>query len=831
MIAIFRINRTVLLLGSALVAVPAVAESPKAAETAAVAKSGEPESIDDIVVTARKKSESLLDTPITVSVATAEYLDRANIRNALDLANKTPGFTFESIGPRSNAKPIIRGVTTNSVTPSQQKNSSFIDGIYVGGTTTPPPFIEIDRIEVLKGPQSAAFGRATFAGAINYIMKEPGDRLAIQAQVLAATDQEYEGGALVSGPLTRNGVVRAQVAGYYRTYGGNREWVNSDGRRLGTEETYYGAATLLIEPDPGFKLKLRYQFLRLNDGPTPVRFVSDAQRNGLFNVTLDRARGAAPVGTTFTQRFPLGVVGESTRPYAQDFSVVSDPGTHITKQRWTAALDADLWAGHTLNLTAGYNTDKTNNWESDNLNRPCSKFAVPTAAFCSLSVQRYSDFQMEGRIASAQDKPFSYLVGLFYLTSKERNNSAQPVTGSLFFPVNNLNINSLSPFGSVSLKIGRATLGGEVRYNIDQITNFGYRTCLYPTTSSVAGVPCLFNGEIVGNPFTGEPGAPLERRDRTFKTVVYRLTADYKITDDLMIYGIVSKGNQPGFFNLGTGFPERFRVVDEELLYNYELGFKGKFLNGKGYFTIAGFRMDWKNQVFRRTLNLVNLPSGEVVEFDSSATYPAGSTNFQSALNVNQGSSRIYGVEAEVGLQPFEGFDMRGTLAYTHARLLSFCSEFLYQLTLRASLPNGRCLNVDGNRLEAQPDWTYSISMGYKHDIGRAGLSGYVRGDFSYIGTKFDSEMNLAQTGAAKLLGLQAGVENDRWRFEAFATNLLDDDTPTRLGRLTDATVPATAAGVTPAGAAVTVTAISQQSVAVVPRRNRQFGIRASVKF
>ncbi len=118
-------------------------------------------------MTARKRDELAQQVPLTVSVLTRRLLDQAQVRDGFDLAALTPGFTYESVGSFANAKPVIRGLTTASTVPSQQKSSAFIDGLFVGGTTSPPPFIDLQRVEVLKGPQSAALGRATFAGAVN----------------------------------------------------------------------------------------------------------------------------------------------------------------------------------------------------------------------------------------------------------------------------------------------------------------------------------------------------------------------------------------------------------------------------------------------------------------------------------------------------------------------------------------------------------------------------------------------------------------------------------------------------------------------------------------
>ncbi|WP_439486431.1 TonB-dependent receptor [Blastomonas fulva] len=829
MLELRHLHRIDVLVGCSLIALasPAVAQDVRPTEDDVVEPTGDGE----IVVTARKREENLLEVPVTVAVISDQFIDEANIRDAYKLSALTPGFTFEGLGNRANAKPVIRGVTTNAISPNQQKNSSFIDGLFVGGSATPPPFIEIQRVEVLKGPQSATFGRATFSGAVSYVMKEPGESLSGEINAIAATDNEYELGVLIGGPIAGS-TVRGQIAGYYRTFDGNDAWVNADGTKLGSEKTYYGSATLIIAPADGFQAKLRYQYSQFEDGPSPVQFLTDGQRNGVFQVALPSARGAAPAGTRFTQRYPTGIVPDrSLRSYAQDFSVITDSGTTVKKHRITASVDADIWASHTLSVLAGYNTDDTTVWDGDALNRVCSRPGAPTSATCSQQLQSYEDMQIETRVTSANTEAIRYSLGFYYLSNKERTFFRQPATGSIFLGTTNQDTESYAPFGSISLDIGdRLTLGGEVRYNTDKVTSFGYRSCINPATSAVAGAPCLFAGVPIGNPFTGAPLSILETRSQTFKSWVYRATADFQVTDSLLVYGIYSKGTQPGFFNLGATVPEAFRVVDEEVLKNYELGFKGRF-SRRGYFTLALFNMDWGNQVFRQTLNLATLPGGVPELQEPGRIYPAGTTFSLLGLNVNQGASRIRGVEAEMGIEPVDGLDLRATVAYTRARYRTFCSEFLFQLTLVPSRPGEVCTDVAGNRLEAQPDWTFSLSGGYQTQIGQSDWSGFIRSDFAYLSSKTESEMNLANTDDTKLLSAQIGAERGQFRFEVFADNLLDDDTPIRISRLTDASLPLTATGTTPAGGAVVVSGVSQQNIALVPRRDRQFGIRALVRF
>ena len=139
---------------------------PGAAESAGTA-------VDEVVVTARKREERLQDVPITISVVSGEAIARANLVNVSDLAAQTPGFSFRQgfgqIGGGGGAgvRPSVRGMSSVVGAPNA---AFFVDGVYVSDNISSYQLDNLERVEVIKGPQSALFGRGTFAGAISYIL-------------------------------------------------------------------------------------------------------------------------------------------------------------------------------------------------------------------------------------------------------------------------------------------------------------------------------------------------------------------------------------------------------------------------------------------------------------------------------------------------------------------------------------------------------------------------------------------------------------------------------------------------------------------------------------
>ncbi len=148
--------------------------------------------IDDIVVTARKREENLQDVPLSLSAFSAEDLQRRGVENAYDLALFTPNFNTQKQVGRTLDRPTIRGMA-NSSTQGEPNASYFIDGVFVSSSVASATTNTIERIEVLRGPQSAQFGRATFSGAVNYVTRQPGNEWEAQLNTKAGSDEDVQG--------------------------------------------------------------------------------------------------------------------------------------------------------------------------------------------------------------------------------------------------------------------------------------------------------------------------------------------------------------------------------------------------------------------------------------------------------------------------------------------------------------------------------------------------------------------------------------------------------------------------------------------------------------
>ena len=155
---------------------------------------GQEAQLEEIVVTARKREEALQDIPLAITAFTSEELQKRSIQNMRDIALFTPGFNFEDFGGSGGTTPVVRGTTQVSILQSGEQNVSvFFDGVYLPRSyVTDLGFANMERVEVVKGPQSARYGRNAFMGAINYIPRRPGDEWDLQGQVVAGNHSRYD---------------------------------------------------------------------------------------------------------------------------------------------------------------------------------------------------------------------------------------------------------------------------------------------------------------------------------------------------------------------------------------------------------------------------------------------------------------------------------------------------------------------------------------------------------------------------------------------------------------------------------------------------------------
>ena len=272
------------------------------------AQSVKAQAIEEVVVTARKREESLQNIPLSISAFSANDIDEAGFQDLGDITSQTAGVFYDpragwgSDSSRVHTNIVIRGAQINSRLPNFQASSLFVDGVFALGGANSMPLTDLERVEVIKGPQSAFFGRNTFAGAINYITRNPSlEEMEVEVEASVATHDQRELSLIAGFPVVQDRLgVQLAVRNAYR--GGF--YTATDGGDLGEEETTSVSGTLYWEPTDRMSVKFRAMYLEDDDGPGPIAIVRGSDLDTCTGRTFPGRR--QDDGTPFTIDFTGG---------------------------------------------------------------------------------------------------------------------------------------------------------------------------------------------------------------------------------------------------------------------------------------------------------------------------------------------------------------------------------------------------------------------------------------------------------------------------------------------------------------------------------------------
>ena len=731
-----------------------------------------------IIVTARKREESLLDTPIAITAFDEEKIEALGLQDIRDLPAVTPGFVFEpfqGIPGRFDTAPRFRGIGVNSIAPTRQTASVFVDGIYVANGAQGINLSDVARVEVIKGPQSALFGRNTFGGAINYISKVPGTDFGGDFSARAATRDDYSASLGIEGPIIGE-ALRFRVSGFYGDKGG--QYINPvDGSELGAEETWSVTGTLYAEPTPDIDVAFRVNYYENHDGAPAFGFAGLRQHNcGPFGGTDTFICGDVPVivagQNTDISPALLALANSTFRLNGRNLDGL---GLDRRSLRASAQFNVRLpGTGVTISSLTGVNYD-----EVDLLRDADDSGDV---AFFSYAGRQFRDLSQEVRVsgASLADALQWSLGGNFFDQRFTSNgNFIIPATGSAGnSQPGQENIRTFGVFGSLEYTFAdRLGITLEGRYQIDRVEEDNIIT---DTTVASKG---------------------------TFKNFLPRVIVDLQATPDTLLYASYAEGNLPGGFNTAVANlpanlltqlrmlePQADFTFDEETLKSYEIGLKHSFGNA-GSISLAAFYMDRLDQTVRRSDQLFN---------------PDGTRNRQVNYFINIGASEIKGIEAQADFRVTRAVTVGGTFAYVDSIVKRFETGVYNEVY---GTPD-----ASGTRGPRFPEFAGSAYAAYEAPLTET-LAMFGRADAFYTGERFASEVNQAIARDGIQVNLRAGVRTDSLRVEAFVTNLTDADHPTGINQFRDLTF------------ATPLFDFSTFGFELGLRDRRQFGVRVSGDF
>lgn len=837
--------------------------------------------LDEIIVTGRKREESLQEVPVSISVLNAELISKAGIVDQQDLFDLTPGIHYDESGDRNAALPSVRGVQSTAVATNRTKVTAFLDGMPILGSQGSIGFNNIEQIEVYRGPQSAAFGRSTFAGAINYITRDPSDEFeaSITADISDYGDRRMS--ASIGGPLSYN--VAYLVDASWEDSDAPSDYIATDGTEYGTRSGETLAAKLVFYPTDELEVELAFSHVATEDGPNVAYFLSEEARNACYanNGILQGAMGTGVYAQgTFDCDWSQGatIAAQNDRSIAVNAESIanglsaedqaireflalaqslpaSEVGTSDTRDRATIQLDYSLDNGGAIQLSAFYGEeDYTRGNDGSGIASDSSLYGDDTRA---LSVALAADtnglwsVNTTGANASAVGVLMSDPTDIEETYVEVRWVSPEDQRLRYVLGVSNYDYSFNtqiynSGYGAILMgEVARyEELTGTVIAPNQFITEEASNTGLFFNTSYDLSDALTVSAEAryqIDNINGSNNGISGEVETKTF---IPRLSFNYNLTDDASFYGQIAKGINPaglnvGFFaddkatSLDAAFAagdvsydsESFIYYDEEELINYELGFKGTAFDGRFNYSAALFLMDWTD-------------STQTVTLDWGDTTTNGdNTLTTNRSTINQGDLQMSGLELEGSYLATDNLSIRISASYLDATYKDLCDVTLVDTGLdldtdriERAIDSGReydCYSVSGLDVAQQPALSATLSPSYTADLGNSGLSWSARTDIKHSGSEWLDTANVAKTSAVTTVNFSLGLSGDAWDASLYINNLTDDDTPLSYGANDDYSIDSTldSAGLVADGAEAT------SNYLITPRAPRTIGLRANYNF
>jgi iron complex outermembrane receptor protein len=813
----------------------------------ATAQSGSAEArgpaLEEVVVTARKREESLQDVPLPVTALSAADIANRQVTSLDDVAKFTPGLVFSKTFGRATERPVVRGLASVLAGTNASVETGvayFVDGIYYQGAIQSLDMNDVERVEVIRGPQSALYGRNTYAGAINFVTKRVGDRTTGGASANFDADERNLSGR-VSARLTDwlAGTVNA------RYYDFDGQWVNQlTGRKVGDENTTSFGVTLDITPTETTELRLRFQSNRDRDGTRPIFFQSGADNN-CFPGTRSLGSFIA-TSTNNTNQWYCGEVKPApiylndapvTRPIVPVNGIPSAnfgydtrqglpfSGVHRDVEFASAGFRWDiLGSGYGLVLNGGWrNEDLKTGADSDhssvNIIGANVNGIQPLASGSSSTLDTFDDWSAELRIESPQDARFRWMLGAYHYEWE-----------------NNL------------YRIDFASLGGQARpFQLSDIINTGYFGSIgFDLTDRLSASLEIRKAEerkgqidwtqVVNNP-AGPTAAPVYnsalRGNDEWKSTTPRATVDFKLNRDVSLYAIYAKGYKPGGFNgavaINNGRPDDEAFLQEESV-NYELGMKSQWMDRRLTLNVSLFMMEIDD-----------------IQLTTPITNSVGAVT---SIATNQGDGEIKGIEIESRFAATDNLTLGFNYAMADTEFTNGIDDFQWQITSGGGIYNpanptdpARNLNgqgnpsIVGNPFPLAAKHTASLTGDYSRPVFGGDYRLYVNSDLSYTSKKNIQVHNTAYTGDALLLGARIGIETDNWRVGLYGRNLLDEDSVPGATRwlhpyLIGFGGPVPPRNLKPGLPPTSVAAYSlPRGIFGILRRERQIGLEMSYKF
>jgi outer membrane receptor protein involved in Fe transport len=749
--------------------------------------------LEEVIVTARKRTENLQDVPISIDVYTAKDLQNQAISQFEDYATRTPSISFVSAGPGTQTF-VMRGVSdgTNPNYPNAATTAFMLDDMSMNyyGTTPDLHFYDIERIEVLNGPQGTTFGAGAMAGALRFITNKP-DATAFSAGI------DLDGGKIDGGShnATVEGFVNLPIIqdwtalriSAYRDYHGGfinnllttRQWVNgavSDnapwaGKNYNVEKVTGARIALGQKISEGWKASLTYSYQRqLTHGAWDQDPTIGGATDYLGNLVDGPAR---PLGRNNVVRF-----GPEFKQYytkTLDFHLDGDVGIGDLVYASTYWAQDDRWVNeyseymqylnqyaNPPNTTFNASTQQAFNCLTDPFNGDGFSGCNPSVQFYDYinHTERWSN---ELRLQSKEGGRFHWLGGVYWEKTRDPYSNYYHMPG--------LQTSGQQWQATTAYYYNQGALppkpddwySYEARADYLQTTEFANVVFDITPRLHIEAGTVHFHSTFTtfigygGFWYAPQPAAVYGGSSNKWNS---KVGVSYKALDNLLVYADAAQGFRDGGVNGGlpanctnpppvngvpqVGVPTKF---EPDTLTNYEIGWKATMLDNHLVWNGALYKMPWKNL--------------QTLVFDPDLC-PS------SSFNANVGDARVYGMETNVKYQPTAALSLDLSASYNDARVLT------------NNFANASFAVAPGERLPYVPYFSYSANARYEAPLND-GVRGYVQYDIAHKGDMWNALQVSGSNGLPRVLQPGYSVMNvrlgfsqaeSRWMTEFYITNL-----------------------------------------------------------
>lgn len=674
--------------------------------------------LDEIVVTAEKRAANLQDVPISITAITGDSMEKLAIDDMMDLYVQTPGMSFSRAG--GEAQIYIRGIGTDAFGVTVDPSVALhMDGVYLGRPQMGlAQFLDLERVEILKGPQGTLYGRNATGGAINLISRMPTDESEGYVTVGFGNFGRQEVKAAVSGPFNDNW--KGRLAGRYLKDDGFTDNIDSSGSNIDDQDMIAVRGIVQYDSDNDLRFSVIADYTDFTSGNRTSRPLDD--------LSFAIVNGALP------QEF-----GETRNDLA-------------TRHDWqtggiTATLTLPIAASMEFTSITAYR-----DYESDFFFNTDGTEIEVTRSYFQYETDQFSQ---EFRLSSAGDERLSWHLGAYYLQEDKMGalglgRSTHPSLGVVSFIIPNEDeTKALALFGEIAYEFSDTLTGSfGIRYSDEEKTDFTSVGAIFGDNSGLDS-----NGNVVEF-FTRNEVA-------TWDDVSPRVVLSYRPSDDMMVYGSATKGFKSGGWNAFDGSPS----YKPEEVWSYEAGIKTDLSDNSVRINASIFAYDYKD------LQVSTFQNGLTVTTNAADATVWGVEVELSALPVPELLLKASLGYLNAKYETFISANGKCPLDATPEELAGEC---------RGAAPGEtRVADLSGNTLQNAPELKLNVNGTYTVNL-QGGASIDLFGQVSYQSEIFHTQFNDSLIGQDAITLLDARIayisSNASWEIAAYGKNLTDEE-------------------------------------------------------